>query len=638
MGSLNCKMCGGALNVNVRKTVTICAYCGTRQSLPRLGDEGWLAGCEEANTLRRNGDFSGAEAVYERLIRADATDSEPYWGMLLCRFGIRYVENPETKQQVQVVSRVSETSVMEDEYYRQAVQLADLERRELYEAEAKVIEAVRQKIVAHRPAPQPQPEPQPPANGALLMRQGYDALEEGNFTFAEACFNQVLKQTPNNARAHLGALLAEMQLRKLELLAVSGSEFQEHPHFQQALQYADPSLASSLRALLAATEGAAEAKKEPKKRSGLKWTLIITAIVLLLGAAAAAAYFFFLMPASKYNKANDHLKQGKYAEAIVLLEELGDYKSAEKLLEEAYYQQALQRMRENDYEKAVDSLLQVQDQALQLEYFEQARLHLQSYAGKISAGRMHTVGVKKDGTVLSAGDNTAGQRNVGEWTDIVAVAAGDQHTVGLKKNGTVVAVGDNAHGQCNTAEWTDIVAIAAGSGHTVGLKKNGTVVAVGYNANGECAVSEWKGVTCISVGANHTVGLKKDGSVVATGLNDKQQCSVTTWKNIAAVVAGRSHTVGLKLDGTAVAIGMNEQGQCNTEEWEKIIDAAAGYGFSFGLRIDGRVSFVNTGDWKDIVSVAAGSSHAVAMDADGNVFATGSNEHGQCDVQNWNLL
>lgn len=634
MGSLNCKMCGGALNVNVRKTVTICAYCGTRQSLPRLDDAERLARCEEANTLRRNGDFSGAEAVYEELIRADATDSELYWGMLLCCFGIRYVENPETKRQVQVVSRVSETSVFENEYYRQAVRLADLERRELYEAEAKVIEEVREKIMAHRPAPQSEPL----ANGALLMRQGYDALEEGNFTFAEACFNQVLKQAPSNARAHLGALLAEMQLRKVEMLAVSGSAFREQPHFQQALQNADPSLASSLRALLAATEGAAEVQKEPIKRSGLKWALIMIAIVLLLGAAAAAVYFFFLSPAFKYDSANDHLKQGECAEAIVLLQELGDYKSAEKLLEEAYYQQALQQMRANHYEKAVESLMQVQNAELQLKYFEQARLHLQSYAGKIAAGRMHTVGVKKDGTVLSAGDNTAGQRNVGEWTDIKAVAAGDQHTVGLKKNGTVVAVGDNAYGQCNTAEWTDIVAIAAGGSHTVGLRRDGTVVAVGYNESGECAVTEWKDVDSIAAGANHTVGLKKDGSVVATGLNDKQQCSVTTWKNIAAIAAGRSHTVGLKLDGTAVAIGMNEQGQCNTEEWEKIMAAAAGHGFSFGLRIDGLVSFANTSDWKDILAIAAGSSHVAVMDAEGNVFATGNNEHGQCDVQNWDLL
>ena len=57
------------------------------------------------------------------------------------------------------------------------------------------------------------------------------------------------------------------------------------------------------------------------------------------------------------------------------------------------------------------------------------------------------------------------------------IAAGGTHTVGLKKDGTVVAVGLNSEGQCDVSEWRDIVMIAAGSYHTVGLKSDGTVVA-----------------------------------------------------------------------------------------------------------------------------------------------------------------
>ena len=39
-----------------------------------------------------------------------------------------------------------------------------------------------------------------------------------------------------------------------------------------------------------------------------------------------------------------------------------------------------------------------------------------------------------------------------------AVSAGGRHTVGLKKDGTVVAVGDNQYGQLDVAAWCDIVA------------------------------------------------------------------------------------------------------------------------------------------------------------------------------------
>ena len=82
------------------------------------------------------------------------------------------------------------------------------------------------------------------------------------------------------------------------------------------------------------------------------------------------------------------------------------------------------------------------------------------------------------------------------WTDIVALAAGKYHTVGLKRDGSVVAVGKNDEGQCNVSGWTDIVAVAAGSGHTVGLKRDGSVVAVGVNGFCQCNVSDWTNIGC----------------------------------------------------------------------------------------------------------------------------------------------
>ena len=86
------------------------------------------------------------------------------------------------------------------------------------------------------------------------------------------------------------------------------------------------------------------------------------------------------------------------------------------------------------------------------------------------------------------------------WRDIVAVAAGSSHTVGLKRDGTVVAVGSNKEykqnyaGQCDVSGWRDIVAVAAGKFHTVGLKRDGTVVAVGYNEYSQCDVIGWTGM------------------------------------------------------------------------------------------------------------------------------------------------
>ena len=49
-----------------------------------------------------------------------------------------------------------------------------------------------------------------------------------------------------------------------------------------------------------------------------------------------------------------------------------------------------------------------------------------------------------------------GECYVSGWTDIVAVSTGFLHTVGLKRDGTVVAVGNNEYGQCDVGDWTGI--------------------------------------------------------------------------------------------------------------------------------------------------------------------------------------
>ena len=62
------------------------------------------------------------------------------------------------------------------------------------------------------------------------------------------------------------------------------------------------------------------------------------------------------------------------------------------------------------------------------------------------------------------------QDNIDDWRDIIVIAAGAYHSVGLKKDGTVVAGGNNQYGQCEVGEWRNIKAIAAGGALTIGLQ------------------------------------------------------------------------------------------------------------------------------------------------------------------------
>jgi len=193
-----------------------------------------------------------------------------------------------------------------------------------------------------------------------------------------------------------------------------------------------------------------------------------------------------------------------------------------------------------------------------------------AYTPMVAAGYSHTVGLKVDGTVVAVGDNSWGQCDVGNWTDIIQIAAGGLHTVGLKADGTVVAVGDSGDGQCDVGNWMGIIQVAAGGWHTVGVKSDGTVVAVGDNSSGQCDVGGWADIVQVAAGRAHTVGLNKsDGTVVAVGYNYPYgQCDVGGWADIVQVAAGGFHTVGLKADGTVVAVGWNDDGQCDVSGWD----------------------------------------------------------------------
>jgi alpha-tubulin suppressor-like RCC1 family protein len=264
----------------------------------------------------------------------------------------------------------------------------------------------------------------------------------------------------------------------------------------------------------------------------------------------------------------------------------------------------------------------------------------------ISAGNYHTIGLKRDGTVVAVGNNNYGQLNVSGWKDIVSISAGNNHTVGLKRDGTVVAVGnENYYGQLNVSNWKDIVSISAGDNYTIGLKKDGTVEAVGVNGEGQIDVSNWKDIVAISAGVISTVGLKSDGTVVGVGYNGCGQLNVSNWNDVVAISAEANYTVGLKADGTVVAVGENSYGQLNVSTWKDIVAISAKGSVTIGLKRDGTVVAVgsdnygqlNVTNWQDIVSISRGSNYTVGLKADGTVVAIGYNGYGQLNVTNWNL-
>ena len=148
MAIYKCKMCGGELSVSEGNTVIECDFCGTTQTVPSAKDENLQGLFNRANILRMKSEFDKAEQIYERIVQADNTQAEAYWGLILCKFGIEYVEDPATFKRVPTCHRTSLDSIIADDDYKSALTYADSVQRGIYESEAKEIDRLQKEIIA----------------------------------------------------------------------------------------------------------------------------------------------------------------------------------------------------------------------------------------------------------------------------------------------------------------------------------------------------------------------------------------------------------------------------------------------------------------------------------------------------------
>ena len=148
MAVFKCKMCGGNLEVQDGMTVCECEYCGSIQAIPTNTDDNLRILFNRANVLRMKAEFDKAEEIYEKILQISPNEAEAYWGLILCKYGVEYVEDPKTLKRVPTCHRTSYDAIVADDDYKNAIENADISQKILYEEEARTIDQIQKGILS----------------------------------------------------------------------------------------------------------------------------------------------------------------------------------------------------------------------------------------------------------------------------------------------------------------------------------------------------------------------------------------------------------------------------------------------------------------------------------------------------------
>ncbi len=142
-----CKMCGGDI-VPIDGTNTgKCEYCKSIMTLPNLDDEKIVNLYNRANDFRLSNDFDKAYGIYETILELDNKQIEAHWGLLLCKYGVEYVDDPKTGKKIPTCHRTIPSSILKDKEFEIIKKSSHGNALKLYEEEAFTISNIQKKIL-----------------------------------------------------------------------------------------------------------------------------------------------------------------------------------------------------------------------------------------------------------------------------------------------------------------------------------------------------------------------------------------------------------------------------------------------------------------------------------------------------------
>ncbi len=190
----------------------------------------------------------------------------------------------------------------------------------------------------------------------LLLDVAFIMIRQGYFEHAKYLLSLILTVDENNSKIYWGLCLVKTKSRSDSEISKSDISLKQVPEYTKYLTMVDETRRQECFGIVKKQENAQQSRKSAKK-FGIFSGIAVAVVAVIV--AIAMIFQNVILPNNKYEEALSLLANKNYNEAYQILEELGDYKDAEEVLNGSKYSRAKDYISQNDDVSAYQLLSEI---------------------------------------------------------------------------------------------------------------------------------------------------------------------------------------------------------------------------------------------------------------------------------------